>query len=68
MGAVGVVVLALGGAQQGERPLRGQRGPRQHDLEQDAHLGHGQGRAFFPPKRKRAWTRKWCARKLKVTW
>jgi hypothetical protein len=48
MGAVGVVVLALGGAQQGERPLRGQRGPGQHDLEQDAHLGHGQGRAFFP--------------------
>ncbi len=49
MGAVGVVVLALGGAQQGERPLRGQRGPGQHDLEQGAHLGHGQGRAFSPP-------------------
>jgi len=49
MGAVGVVVLALGGAQQGERALRGQRGPGQHDLKQGAHLGHGQGRAFFPP-------------------
>ncbi len=49
MGAVGVVVLALGGVQQGQRSLRGQRGPGQHDLEQGAHLGHGQGQAFFPP-------------------
>ncbi len=49
MGAVRVVVLTLGIAQQRERPLRGQRGPGQHDLEQGAHLGHGDGRTFFPP-------------------
>jgi len=49
MGAVRAMVLALGGAQQGQRPLRGQRGPGQRDLEQGAHLGHGQGRAFPPP-------------------
>ena len=57
MGAVGVVVLTLGGAQQRERPLRDQRRPGEHDLEQGAHLGHGHGRAFFP-RRRRAWTRK----------
>ena len=33
MGTVGVVVLALGGAQQDQRPLRSQGGPGQHDLE-----------------------------------
>ena len=49
MVAVGVVVLALGGAQQGDRPLRSQPGPGQHDVEQGAHPGHGQGRAIFPP-------------------
>jgi len=48
MGTVRAVVLTLGGAQQGERPLGGQRGPGQRDLEQDAHLGHRHRRAFFP--------------------
>jgi hypothetical protein len=48
MGAVGAVVLALGVAQQGQRPLRRQRRPGQHDLEQGAHLGHRHRRAFFP--------------------
>ena len=48
MGAVGVVVLTLDGVQQGEGPLRGQGGLGQHDLKQHPHLGHGQGRIFFP--------------------
>ena len=48
MGAVGVVVLTLDGVQQGERPVRSQGRAGQHDLEQQPHLGHGQGRIFFP--------------------
>ncbi len=41
MGAVRVVILTLGIVQQRERPLRGQRGPGWHDLEQGARRGHG---------------------------
>jgi len=48
MGAVGGVVLTLDGVQQGERPVRGQGRAGQHDLEQQPHLGHGQGRV--PPR------------------
>jgi len=48
MGAVGVVVLTLDGVQQGERPVRSQGRAGQHDLEQQPHLGHDQGRFSVP--------------------
>ena len=49
VGQIGGIVLLLDVAQVAQH--RGDvAGPaRQHGLEQQAHLRHGQGRAFFPP-------------------
>lgn len=67
MGAVRFVILPLGIAQQGERAVRVQRRAGQRHLQQAPHLRDRQRRAFFPPRRRRARTKQWCARKVRVT-
>ena len=49
VGQIGGIVLLLDIAQMAQHRGDGARSARQHGLEQQAHLRHGQGRAFFPP-------------------